>query len=77
MPDWELYVRERLRGLSVDEASRDRLAEEIADLLRACAVEALAEGASEAEARVRAEAQVPDWSALAKELARDFANRSR
>ena len=70
MRDWERFVRDRLRDLAVDEATRARAVEELADLLRFCEAEALEGGATEAEARASAEAQVPDWDALATELAR-------
>jgi putative ABC transport system permease protein len=80
MRDWEAYVRERLAGtpaLSLDPSIRSRVVEDLAAMLHACQEEALSMGASEEEAALRAESQVPDWQALATEIRRLEGNRSR
>jgi putative ABC transport system permease protein len=70
MRDWERRVHERLEGLRLDESSRARMVEELAAMLEACETDALGAGASEDEARAAAEAQIPEWDALASELER-------
>ncbi|HEX5473479.1 MAG TPA: ADOP family duplicated permease [Vicinamibacterales bacterium] len=62
MPDWQAVVRQRLR------AEPDVVAE-LAQQLEQAYEAALADGLPDADARARAEAQVPDWPGLARAVA--------
>ena len=70
MRNWEAFVRERLQlpahARSAKPASSGELAAQLEDFYR----EALARGASEAEADAHACAQVRDWQRLARDVAR-------
>ena len=68
MPDWERYVRSRLRLPRLSEADASQVVSELAAMLGECEAEALAEGATAEAARRRAEAQVPDWHGLGREV---------
>jgi predicted permease len=68
MPDWTAYVR---RHLSLPALRREREAEIVEDLARQLDEayrEALAAGATEAEARARAEQHVPNWDDLSRQI---------
>ena len=62
MPNWEALVRDRLRA-------EPAVVAEVAQQLEQVYADARAEGLSEPDARARAEAQVADWSALARDVA--------
>ena len=62
MPDWVTVVRQRLQA-------EPEVVAELAQQLEQVYEAALADGASDAEARARAEAQVADWPALARAVA--------
>jgi predicted permease len=68
MPDWLAYVREHMPALGVRPERQVEIAAEVAAQLESVYQAALAAGASEAEALVRAEREVPDWSVFASEL---------
>src|SRR5215470_138261 len=69
MPDWKRYVREHLPPLGVSGAREEEVIEELAQQLEGAYQEALSRAASESEAAARAEAQSPDWTAVAREIA--------
>lgn len=62
MPDWLTVVRQRLDA-------QPEVVAELAQQLEQVYESALADGASDADARARAEAQVADWPALARAVA--------
>src|SRR5579863_527356 len=68
MRDWKKYVREHLPALGLSGAREQEIVEELAQQLDEAYAEALARGASAAEAEAHARAQIPDWDALAKEI---------
>ncbi len=68
MSDWERYVRSRLPLPRLSEADASQVVSELTAMLSECEAEALAEGATAEAARLRAEAQVPDWHRLAREI---------
>jgi putative ABC transport system permease protein len=70
MREWKQYVREHLPPLGLSGAREQEIVEEIAQQLDDAYSEALARGASEADAETRAAAQISDWSALAQEIRR-------
>ncbi|HEY7913675.1 MAG TPA: ABC transporter permease, partial [Blastocatellia bacterium] len=67
---WKEFVRARLPRLGLDGAREMEIVEELAEYLEAAYEDALAEGASEQEARSRAEASIRDWQLLECELSR-------
>ncbi|HTQ84804.1 MAG TPA: ABC transporter permease [Candidatus Solibacter sp.] len=70
MSDWKEYVRERLPELGLPGPRQAEIVEELAQQLEQAHSEALAKGASEAEASARAAGTIPDWAALAAEIRR-------
>src|SRR5262245_50229486 len=68
MPDWTSYVRERLGGASLAGDRAAQIQEELAVQLEDAYREALAAGATDAEARAHAEAHVPDWTVLGRDV---------
>ncbi|HET7291944.1 MAG TPA: ABC transporter permease [Vicinamibacteria bacterium] len=70
MPDWAQAVRERVAGLKLDPCREAEIVEELAQDLEQRYAEALARGATQAEAAVEALAELRDGPALAREIAR-------
>jgi len=70
MPDWNEYVRNQLQPLSLEDGRETEIVAELAQHLEASYDEALAQGASSAEARADAEAQIADWQLLGCEIRR-------
>ena len=68
MPDWKQYVRERMGRLDVAPERECEIVEEIAQQIEQAYTDALLRGESEGQARQRASAEVPDWTALAREI---------
>jgi len=68
MPDWKQYVRERLGQLAVGPERECDIVEEIAQQLEQAYGDAIARGRSETQARAAADAEVPDWTALARDI---------
>ena len=70
MPDWRRYVRSHLLPLAVSAERETEIVDELALQLEATYERALSAGATVDEARQKAEAEVPDWAALARTLGR-------
>jgi predicted permease len=70
MCDWKSYERDRLVLPGVEEPLDNEIIEEVACQLEDCYLEALSGGASEEEAKARAEAHVADWESLAADIRR-------
>jgi len=70
MIDWRRYVRTHLPPLEIRAERELEIVEELAQKLEAAYQAAIASGLSADEARARAEAEVPDWQALAAVLTR-------
>jgi putative ABC transport system permease protein len=68
--DWRGYVRARLKRLHTSPEREIEIVEELASQLEATHARAIARGLSEEQARQLAAAEVPDWNALARTLAR-------
>ena len=68
MPDWNQYVRDHLRLAALREARQAEIVEDLARQLDDAYREALGSGATESEARTRAEQHVADWDALGRQL---------
>jgi predicted permease len=68
MPDWSSYVRANLRLSAVRPEREAEIVEDLARQLDDAYREALSGGATEAEARARAEQHITDWDALSREL---------
>jgi putative ABC transport system permease protein len=68
--DWKKYVRSQLPALNVPPEREIEIVDELAAQLEATYLRARSSGDSEAAARARAEAEVPDWQALARTLGR-------
>jgi len=68
MPDWKKYVREKLPALQVKPTREAEIIEELANQLDLAYREAIAGGRSESEAHRIAEAQLPDWRRLARDI---------
>ena len=68
MPDWKGYVRENLPEGRFRGEMESEIQEEIAAHLEDVYSEALARGATEAEAEAKARAQVDDWEHLAEKI---------
>lgn len=66
--DWRTYVRSHLPPLAVSPEREIEIVEELAGQLEATYQRARANGVTDREAMARAEAEVPDWSALARTL---------
>lgn len=70
MPDWERYVRDRLRIRDVLPERQQRMVRELASNLEDIYGEARADGASEQDAEAAARRHVEDWDQLASDLRR-------
>src|SRR4249919_2681778 len=68
--DWRQHVRSHLPALGLRPEREIEIVDELAAQLEATYLRARSSGASEAAARSRAEAEVPDWQALARTLGR-------
>jgi putative ABC transport system permease protein len=68
--DWRAHVRQRLPPLAISPEREAEIVDELALQLEAAHDAARAAGLSEEQARARAEAEVPDWQALAATLVR-------
>ena len=68
MRDWSAFVRDRLSLPELTREREARIIREIAAQLEDFYREALARGATEAEADAHAQAQIPDWDRLARDL---------
>ena len=68
MHSWKEYVREHLGPLDAPPEREAEVVEELAQQLEQAYSDALARGASEAQAMAITERQIPDWSALAREI---------
>ncbi len=66
--DWRTHVRSHLPALNVSPERELEIVDELAAQLEATYLRARSAGASEDTARTRAEAEVPDWRALARTL---------
>jgi predicted permease len=69
MPDWRAYVRSKLPPLGLGGGREAEIVDELAQELEECHAGALARGESEEAAMRAAMEQVPDWAALAREIA--------
>ncbi len=67
---WKQYIRSRLPSLGLTGEREMEIVEELAEYLEAAYEDCLAGGASEQEARARAEASIRDWQLLECELSR-------
>jgi predicted permease len=70
MTDWRRYVRSHLPPLTTSAERESEIVEELAIQLEATYERARASGSTDDEAVARAEAEVPDWQALSRSLAR-------
>jgi putative ABC transport system permease protein len=68
MHDWRRYVRSQLPRLGVSAEREIEIVDELALQLEATYTRAISAGATADEARLKAEAEVPDWTALARTL---------
>jgi predicted permease len=66
--DWTTVVRRRLSLTGLQAAREAEIVEDVARQLDDAYREAIASGASETDARARAERHIADWDALAREL---------
>ena len=64
MRDWEAFVRSRLRLPGLTPIREDRIVKELAAQLQDFHQDAVARGATEAEADAHAARQVGDWDQL-------------
>jgi len=69
MPDWRAYVKSKLPPLGLRGGRETEIVDELTQELEQCYASALARGASEEEAVRTAMEEVPDWTALAGEIA--------
>ncbi len=77
MPDWKKYVHDHLPALVLRPEREREIVEELAQQLEQRYAEALAGGASEAEAVATAEAQIRHWNALARDIEASERGRKR
>jgi hypothetical protein len=70
MSDWKPEIRRRLAALSLSPTREAAIAEELAQQLDDCYAESLGGGATEAEARRAALAELSESEILARELRR-------
>ena len=70
MPDWPQFVRDHLPPLDMGRERESEIVAELALQLEQAYSEALAGGATEGEARRRAEAQFRDWNRLGRDINR-------
>ena len=68
MRDWDAFVRSRLRLPGLAPVREDRIVKELAAQLQDFHQDALARGASEAEADAHAMRQVADWEQLTEDV---------
>src|SRR5690349_16015608 len=68
--NWRQLVRDRLGPLAVSPQREIEIVDELAAQLDATYMRAQSEGATDADAIVRAEAEVPNWQDLARTLER-------
>jgi hypothetical protein len=68
MPDWQKLVRQRLRGIALDEDDAAQVVEELADHLEEDYQYSLATGAPEQLAIRRALRHVHDWHGLKSQI---------
>jgi len=68
MPDWRRHIREHLPPLQVGPAREAEIVAELALQLEQTYADALAAGASEADAQQLAQSQIRDWKSLAGEV---------
>ena len=68
--DWKNFVREHLPPLGLSGAREQEIVEEIAQQIEDAYAEAISGGASAADAKSRALAQISDWNSLAREIRR-------
>jgi predicted permease len=69
MPDWNAYVRERLRLPGVRPECEQNVIDELSAQLEDSYLDAIARGLPEAEARAAATMHVTDWPGLARQIA--------
>src|SRR4029079_6652217 len=69
MPDWRAYVRSKLPPLGLGGGREAEIVDELAQELEECHAGALGRCESEEAAMRAAMEQVPDWAALAREIA--------
>jgi putative ABC transport system permease protein len=69
MPDWNAYVRERLRLSGIRPQSEQEVIEDLAGQLEEAYREAIARGLSAVDAEAAASAHVTDWATLARQVA--------
>lgn len=72
---WVAFVRERLRLPTLAPEREAEIVEEIARQLDDAYRDGLAAGATEGEARARAEQHIPDWNVLAQQLSHSSRQR--
>ena len=70
MSDWRQFVRENLPPLGLNPAREQEIIDELAQQHEQAFADALARGASEADANKIAASQISDWRALAQEILR-------
>ena len=68
MPDWQDYVRRHLPALAVSPERENEIVAELALQMEQAYADALAEGAAEGDAALRAQSQFRDWNTLAREI---------
>ena len=71
MPDWPQFIRQHLPPLAVRAERENEIVAELALQLEQAYSEALAGGATDGEALLRAQAQFPDWNKLARDINRE------
>jgi len=69
MPDWRAYVKSKLPPLGLRGSREAEIVDELTQELEQCYATAVARGASEEDAVRAAIEEVPDWTALADEIA--------
>jgi predicted permease len=75
MPDWAAFVRARLTLPALREEREAEIVEDLARQLDDAYRDAKQSGASDAEARARAERHIADWGALSRQLSSSTRNR--
>ncbi len=68
--DWKNFVREHLPPIGLSGAREQEIVEEIAQQIEDAYAETISGGASAADAKSRALAQISDWNSLAREIRR-------
>src|ERR1700758_4865907 len=76
MRDWLAFVQQRLPNLHISGARQLEIATELAQQLEQSYKQAIAGGATPAEAERAAARQFPDWAALAREIERSEARNN-